>query len=235
DPPLKPVTATTLEAGWRWTRDAATLTASAYRTEVRDDIFLFPYEEEGEPEGSTIDGYFANIEATRREGIELGSRVGLPGGHGLYANYTYTRATFQTDDVELFSIREADGRENEIERGDRLPLVPDHTASLGAAVNLGAGLSLGADTRYVGARWRRGDEANDEERLDPYWVADARAGFAARGWEVQAIVRNVVDARYATFGTFNLNQGAGNRLEGFFTPGQPRSITLSVTRDWSGR
>lgn len=230
DPPLDPVVATTGEIGSRWTVGPATLSASVYRTDVRNDIFLFPYEEEGEPEGSTIDGYFANVEATRREGIELGSRVRFPGEHRLYLNYAFTRATFQADDVELFSIREVDGRKNEVEAGDRLPLVPDHTLALGGAFNLPAGLHLGGDARYVGARWRRGDEANEEEPLAPYFLADARLGFAARGWEVQGIVRNVFGARYATFGTFNLNQGADNRLEDFLTPGHPRSFTLSLRR-----
>lgn len=231
DPPLDAVVATTYEAGSRWVVGSATVSASAYRTEVRNDIFLFPYEEEGEPEGSTIDGYFANIEATRREGMELGSRFGFR-NHALYLNYAFTRATFQADDVELFSIREADGRENEIEKGDRLPLVPEHTLAIGGALNLPAGFRFGADSRYVGARWRRGDEANDEDPLDAYFVADARLGFSVRGWEVRGIIRNVLDVRYATFGTFNLNQGAGNQLENFLTPGQPRSFVLTVGREW---
>jgi outer membrane receptor protein involved in Fe transport len=232
DPPLDPVVATTYETGTRWTVGPATLSASAYRTDVRNDIFLFPYEEEGEPEGSTIDGYFANIEATRRQGIELGSRMRFPGDHRLYLNYALTRATFQTDDIEIFSIREVEGRENEIQEGNRLPLVPDHTLALGGVLNLPAGFHAGVDTRYVGARWRRGDEANEEEPLEAYFLADARLGFTARGWEIQGIVRNVLDARYATFGTFNLNQGAGNQLEDFLTPGQPRRFIVTVQRQW---
>lgn len=232
DPPLDPVVATTLEAGWRWAGGPAALAASAYRTGVRDDIFLFPYSEEGEPEGSTIDGYFANIDATRREGVELSADASTRRGHRLYLAYAFTRATFRVDDLELFSIREAAGLENEVEVGDRLPLVPDHTLSLGAAVRLPGGITLGADGRYVGARWRRGDEANDEGPLDPYFVADARLGVEVRGWEVQGAVRNLLDARYAAFGTFNLNQGAGGRLEEFLTPGEPRSFVLTLRRGW---
>ena len=71
--------------------------------------------------------------------------------------------------------------------------------------------SASAGIRATWARVRRRDEANDEEALDTYSVADARLTFAAHRWEIQGIVRNVLDARFATFGTFNLNQGAGNR------------------------
>lgn len=45
-------------------------------------------------------------------------------------------------------------------------------------------------------------------------------------------MRNVLDARYATFGTFNLNQGAGKQLEDFLTPGQPRRFIVTVQRQW---
>jgi outer membrane receptor protein involved in Fe transport len=229
DPPLDPVVATTVEVGGRLARGPLVLSASAYRTEVRDDIFLFPYEEEGEPEGSTIDGFFANIARTRREGVELASRVVLPAGHMLYANYAATRATFRTA-AEIFSIREAEGGENETASGDRLPLVPDQTLTLGGSLALPAGLRAGADARYTGRRWLRGDEANETTPLAGYWVTDARAGYALGPWEVQAVVRNVFDRRYDAFGTFNINQGAGGALERFLTPGMPRTFQLVLRR-----
>jgi outer membrane receptor protein involved in Fe transport len=230
DPPLDPVIATTYEAGARWSTGPATVGVSAYRTAVRDEIFLLPYEEEGEPEGSTLDGYFANVAATRRAGVELSSRVRLPGGHRFHLSYAHTRATFRTGDVELFSIREAAGGENEVEAGDHLPLVPDHAVALGATLRLPVGLHLGGEAQYVGERWRRGDEANQEAPLEPYLVANGRLSAASRGWEVEASVLNLFGSRYATYGTFNLNRGAGGRLEGFLTPGRPRSLALTLRR-----
>ena len=83
DPPLHPV-AITFETGGQWSRCAVMLGAAVYRTDVRDDIFLFPYEEESEPEGSTIAGFFANVERTRRAGAELDARAALPHGHSFY-------------------------------------------------------------------------------------------------------------------------------------------------------
>lgn len=234
DPPLDPVVATTYEAGTAWVRGFASLGASVYRTEVRDDIFLFPYKEENEPEGSTIDGFFANLERTRREGIELDARVVWPLGHSLYANYAFTLATFQVEDVELFSIREEAGGENEIEPGDRLPLVPAHTARAGATLALTGAIQLGADLRYTGKRWLRGDEANEEEPLAPFLVADARATYRIGAWEIQGLVDNVLGTRYTAFGTFNLNQAAGGALERFLTPGQPRSVRLVLRREFGG-
>ncbi|MDP9347887.1 MAG: TonB-dependent receptor [Gemmatimonadota bacterium] len=234
DPPLDPVIATTYEVGAQWSRGPTVLGASVYRTGARDDIFLFPYEEEGEPEGSTIDGYFANIERTCREGAELDSHFVLPGGHSIYLNYAFTRATFQVDGIELFSIREEAGGGNEIERGDRLPLVPDHTVRAGAAFFLPRGLQFGVDGRYTGRQWLRGDEANEEEPLKGYLVTSLRLGYEAGGWGVSATMSNLFNSRHATFGTFNLNQGADNALERFLTPGEPRTVRLTVRRTLGG-
>jgi hypothetical protein len=41
---------------------------------------------------------------------------------------------------------------------------------------------------------------------------------------------NLLDHDYATFGTFNLNQGAGNALDRFLTPGGPRSLRVGLSR-----
>ena len=230
DPPLAPVVATTREIGGRWARGPVVLSAAAYRTDVRDDIFLFPYEDESEPAGSTIDGYFANVPRTRRAGIEAGLEAVLRGAHEVYATYAYTSATFQTSGLEIFSIREAAGGENEIGVGDRFPLVPDHALSLGGTLGLRGGLSVGADARYVGERRLRGDEANEEPPLAAYVTTQLRVRYHAGEWDLRATVTNLLDREYATFGTFNINQGAAGVVERFLTPGERRGVRFSVRR-----
>lgn len=42
---------------------------------------------------------------------------------------------------------------------------------------------------------------------------DAWLSYSRAGWTARMIVDNVLDARYASFGTFNLNQSAGGALE----------------------
>lgn len=230
DPPIDPVRVTTWETGLAWARGLLAVDLSAYRSEVYDDIFLFPYEEEDEPEGSTIDGYFGNVPHTRREGVEATARAQLGGGHTAFVSYTYTRATFRSAGVEIFSIREAAGGENEVRKGSRFPLVPDHTLSAGGDLTLAHGASFGVLLHRVGRRYLRGDEANVEPPLPAYATVDLRLSLAAHGWEAEGLLRNAADARYAAFGTFNLNQGAGGALERFLTPGRPRSIEIVVRR-----
>jgi len=229
DPPLKPVVATTIEAGGRWVVGPAILDLSAYRTAVRDDIYFIA------SDAALFSGYFANIGDTRREGVELGTRF-IFDRFSVYANYAYTRATFQTQ-AQLFSPREtADPTSplfglNNIQPGDRVPLVPDHTVRFGGQVRLPKSLEAALDARFTGHQWLRGDEANETSPLPTYFTADVRLGWTWADWEVQGIVANVFNSRYATFGTFNENRQTGE-VERFLTPGMTRNLKLIIRRSF---
>jgi iron complex outermembrane receptor protein len=246
DPPLDPVKASTVEAGFRYATSNLALEGSVYHMSVRNDIFLTPFGEE-EPTGSTIDGFFINLDETRRAGLELGAAYRFPAGHSAYLNYAFTRATFESP-AEIFSIRsieEEEGGEevinpfptdNEVTAGDRLPLVPDHVIKGGATARIGRYFYIGADARYTGKQYLRGDEANVTSRLEDYIVTDARVGVELDRWEVSGVVTNLFQNRYAIFGTFNINQGnpAGPTVERFLGPGSERMFRLIVRTSLGG-
>ncbi|MGH7819349.1 MAG: TonB-dependent receptor, partial [Candidatus Binatia bacterium] len=229
DPPLDPVVGTSYEVGARWTRGRILLDGAVYRTDVRDDISFIS------SDSALLAGYFANIGNTRREGVELSAQAQLAGGHSLYANYAFTRASFRTE-AEIFSIRSEsvyvaspNFGENAVRVGDRLPLVPEHQARFGAAFQLGSGFEAGVDARNTGRQWLRGDEANETQALDGYFTADLRLGWEREQWGVSVVMSNAFDARKAVFGTFNENRQTGE-LERFLTPLQARSLRLIVRR-----
>lgn len=246
DPPLAPVKASTVEAGFRLARDRLSVSGSAYYTSVKNDIFLTPFGDEDEPQGSTIDGFFVNLDKTRRVGIEAGAAYTLPAGHSVYLNYAFTRATFQSA-ADLFTIRsteDVDGEpvinpfptDNAVTPGSRFPLVPDHQIKLGGLARVGPYVSLGADGRYIGKQFLRGDEANVTDRLEGYFVADARVGVELGRWEINGIVTNLFQNQSAIFGTFNINQGnpAGLTVERFLTPNARRAFRLVVRTTLGG-
>ncbi len=232
DPALKPVVATTYELGWhaRAPRGGLDASADVYRTDVRDDIFFV---------ASTVTGgYFQNIGATRRSGVEIAVQWLGPAGVRAYANYGYTRATFQTT-ATLATTRDTAGET--VRPGDALPMVPDHRVSAGIGVPLvrprgaGSGLSLAAalDGRYVGRQWLRGDEANATERLSDYAVADLSLTASWREFELRWAVGNLFDRRYVNFGTFAENPTApGTPVERWLTPGLPRHVQVSLSREF---
>lgn len=264
DPPLRPVRATTLEAGGRWaprgTR-AVTLTASAYRTDVRDELLFVS------APGALLSGYFRNVDRTRRAGLELGAdgavalgarpngaapndatphavapRDGAAGaGLAWYAGYALTRATFRSP-VTLFSLRADDdfagsplAGPNAAAGGNRLPLVPAQQAKAGGRLRLRAGaaggVDLGLDARYVGRQWARGDEANETAPLPAYALVNARVGYDVGRWAVAAVVTNLFDSQRAVFGTFNENRRTG-ALERFLTPLTARGATVALRRSF---
>ena len=231
DPPLEPVVGTTFEVGSQVVRGPVILNASIYRTNVRNDIFFI------QSENAVFEGFFDNIGNTRREGIELGVQVVPSERLSLYANYAFTRGTFESP-AEIFSIR-ADSAfaasplagANVVTPGDRLPLVPDHQIKAGGLLTLPVGLQFGVDARYTGRQWARGDEANETGPLSGYFVANVRAGFNRANWEFSAVLSNVLDSHRAIFGTFNENRQTGV-LERFLTPLNGRSLKLIVRREF---
>ncbi len=226
DPALRPVVATTYELGWRSQppRPGGGLSASAdaYRTDVRDDIFFVA------PTATT--GYFQNIGATRRAGVEASLQWGSARGARAYANYGYTAATFETSAV--LSTGRPPGNET-VRPGDRLPMVPSHRVNAGVTVPLSGDVRLRLDARYVGPQYLRGDEQNVEARLPDYAVADAALAAELGRYELRVMVPNMFDHAYVTFGTFAVNPTLpGAPVQRFVTPGMPRHLLVSVSADF---
>ncbi len=225
DPALRPVVATTYELGWQLRRTATGLSASAdvYRTDVRDDIFFVA------PTATT--GYFQNIAATRRAGVETAIRWASREGVQLYASYGYTAATFQT--TAVLSTGRPPGNET-VTPGHRLPMVPAHRFNAGASLPLLKDVvRLRVDGRYIGPQYLRGDEENVEARLPDYTLTDASLEANVGRYSVRVMVPNVLDRRYVTFGTFAANPTvAGAPVQRFLTPGQPRHLLVSISADF---
>ena len=234
DPPLDPVVSTTLETGMQLVRGPAIITASLYRTAVRDDISFI------QSATAVFEGFFENIGDTRREGAELGVQLVPSEAVSLYANYAYTHATYRTP-ADIFSARASDAfaasplaGPNAVAPGDEIPLVPAHQVKAGGLLRLPAGVDVGLDLRYTGRQWLRGDEANETQPLGGYFSAGVHAGVTRGDWELSAVVTNVFDSHAAVFGTFNENRRTGE-LERFLTPLGARAVKVIVRRGFGSR
>jgi outer membrane receptor protein involved in Fe transport len=233
DPPLDPVVGTTYEVGGGYLGTKASITASVYRTDVRDDISFI------QSATAVFEGYFANIGDTRREGVEIGTQFFPTSSLQLYANYAWTHATYRTA-AAIFSVR-SDAAfagsplagPNSVQPGDRLPLVPDQQIKVGLSWQLNRTFDVGVDGRYTGHQWLRGDEGNETGELDDYATANVRAGIMLGQWEVNAVLSNVFNSHSAIFGTFNENRNTGE-LERFLTPLNARSIKVILKREFGG-
>ncbi len=213
DPPLNAVKGKTWETGIRWALPpyiGATL--AFFRTDLKDDILF-----RNEPESRVL-GFFQNVDATRRQGIELLLR-GVWSWGNWFLNYTVTDATFR-DDIELFTFANEE-RLALVRDDDRLPLIPPHRVNGGIEIFIGSQLRLSLDGAYVDGQRLRGDEANQRSRLDPYFVANAMAEYRYKAFDIFLRLENVFDEEYESYGAYFENVVDDTGVERFMGPGQP--------------
>jgi outer membrane receptor protein involved in Fe transport len=243
DPYLKQVVSHSYEAGVRWRPSKDTdVSATLYRIDNHDDILFLRAPD-------TQQGYFANFDRTRNQGLDLTVRQQL-GSVTLRLAYSYLQATYQA--TGQLAVGE---RTINIRPGMRMAGLPTHTVKLGADWQALPGLTLGADLVAVSGSVTSGNE--DGLRSDPqpgkapkaadwgtpgYATVNLRAAYQVnKHFEIYARVANVFDRRYETYGQIaNDMFPNGNLLQPhvapadsasalFVAPGAPRSFWLGVT------
>jgi outer membrane receptor protein involved in Fe transport len=203
DPDLKQVVARTLEAGARgivtpFTGATLNWDVDFYRTETTDDLIFSP---------STLPGrdFFQNIGQTQRQGLEASLKL----RHGNLAYslaYALTDATFQvplTLDSNLNPGADANGQIH-VKPGNRLPGIPMHRLKLGVDWQATPRWSIGARGIFSTGEYLFGDEANLTPTTGAYFVLNANTSFRlTEHLELFALVQNLLNTRYATYGTFS--------------------------------
>ncbi len=230
DPPLKQVVARTFEAGIRGQLkvfDSALLNwnLGLFRTNTQDDIMFV---------SSPIVGraFFQNVGATRRQGIEAGAE--LRGRRwAAFLDYAYTDATFRkalTLNSPENPAADADGTIG-VRRGDRLPGIPAHSLKFGANVAVTESWRIGMTGRFASGRYLIGDEANLTRKTDPYVVFNFTTAYdVTPNIQVFALVTNLFNAKYETFGTFSptaevpLREAPNATNSRSLSPGMPRAV-----------
>ena len=220
DPPLDAVQGKTWETGVRWAFPPhIDATLAFFRTDLKDDILF-----RNEPKSRVL-GFFQNVDATRRQGIELLLR-GVWRWGNWFLNYTVTDATFG-DDIELFTFANEE-RIALVRDGDRLPLVPPHRVNGGIEFFIGSQLRLSLDGAYVDGQRLRGDEANQHRRLDPYFVANAMVEYNYKNFDIFVRLENLFAEEYESYGAYFENVVDGTGVERFMSPGAPLAVFSGV-------
>ncbi len=211
DPPgLRQVVARTAELGLRGNisggagaGNLGSWNLSLFRTDLHDDIDAIAT--------SVSQGFFQNIGDTRRQGIEAGLKY-QTGPWSAYVNYSYVDATFQSA-LTLPSasnpFHNLDG-DIQVQRGDRLPGIPQHRLKTGADFNLQPGWTIGATLTVVSDQYYFGDESNQNSPMPGYHVVGLHSSYRfGRRIEVFATISNLLNAKYATYGIFSDPTGVG--------------------------
>lgn len=213
NPNLKPVKSETYEVGLR-TRPVGWLegTLALFLTDVKDEIVFDP----------TVPpfGQNRNSPKSRRQGIEVGTKVWPHDQVDVLLNYTYTEARFRS---------EAALSTGTVEKGDWVPLVPMHQVNGTIAYRPLAGLELNLNGRYVSRQVLLNDEANQLAfRIQDAFILNAAVSYTWRQftWFLQG--NNLTDTKYETFGIFAFDP-TDNTNKPFFMPAPGINVLGGVT------
>jgi iron complex outermembrane recepter protein len=178
---LEPQVAREWEAGVEGEAGRLRYRLSGYRAELDNEIFFDPV---------TLGS--RNREPTRREAVELDTRLHAHSAVDLYANATFADARFRTGTVRGVPIS-----------GKRVPLSPRLLLSGGARWAFATRAHALVDVRYSGPMIFDADEANTFGReISGYTLVDLRLAMHERGWALNAGIRNLFDKKYLGYGVF---------------------------------
>ena len=238
DPPLKPVTSDTWQAGLRMAKIRARAEVAVYWSEVRDDIFNVTDVD------TPTRGFFTNLDRTRRVGLEASLAV-VPfaslSSLTVRTAMGWTRATFESQAILSAPFLDGDDPSGapgegdgptppQVEPGDRFPMVPSLTANVNLRYELQESVFELTGT-WVGEQFLVGDEGNDAKagKLDRYALLDASVERKLGAVWIYLRVSNLLDHDYRTFGILSENtRGPNVGVERFLTPGLPRQLTVGM-------
>ncbi|MCF6251619.1 MAG: TonB-dependent receptor [Methylococcaceae bacterium] len=240
DPPLAQVVAKTWEGGFRGNMDELmgdgnlNWNAGFFHTTNHNDII---FNRGGD---SISEGFFSNIGQTLRYGVEAGLSMAVPqlfseiDDWHFSTNYTYLNARF----LDRFTIQHPlnTNQAATVERGDRIPGIPEHIYKASLGVDLWQRWSIAIDAQYSGDQFYRGDEANLTDPLGGYWVFNARTELKINeNVTFFAKLDNIFDRDYKTFGVYGVaDEVLGSAFDDgrFVSPAAPRAgwvgIRLSI-------
>ena len=224
DPPLKAVVSHTLEVGARGKfSPALKWNVALYQTRNTNDILFL------NSPGSVINGYFANVGATLRQGVELGLSGLAWDKLNWYTSYGFVDATYQTTAVLSNSL----GSET-ITPGSKIPSIPQNTFKVGAEYEVFHNGFLGSDLQHVSSQYARGDDQNLYPQIPNYTVLNLNARYVVtKNIELYATGRNVLDNHYASFAQLGQNFFQNNQTTTFMGPGAPATGYAGVRVHWN--
>lgn len=214
---LKPVKARNYEVGAKTALgDEAQLHAAAFLEDVQDDIY--PVFDPVAMMGRNI-----NIDKTRHTGVEWGLKARWEDRVEATLSHAYTRSTFQS---EMTLDKVPWGNTQQVQKGDRLPMVPEHRVSAGLSVHPAQGWTASADGLCVGGQRILGDESNTEAPIPAYCTFGLGGSYERSGWRVFLKGSNILDRKYISRGIMSTSGGAAER---FMVPGTGAAVFGGVS------
>jgi iron complex outermembrane receptor protein len=205
DPPnLQQVVAHNYEIGLRGSLGLETMlpgrftwSAGLFRTDLDNDIISVT------TPLNINEGFFRNVGADRRQGIETG--LGYKDeSWSVFANYSLIDATYQSSFQVSSGSPAADENGNiQVHSGDHIPGIPQHRFKFGADYRVTPSWVVGGTLNYVSEQYYSNDQSNQEPQLPGHVVVNLHTTYEViKDLTVFVELDNAFDAHYSTFGIF---------------------------------
>lgn len=180
-PLLRPQTSKEGEIGLQWRAGRAAFRASLFDILLKNELHY-----------NAITFTNANLEPTRRRGLELEGATLLGASLELGARYAHTDARFRAGTYGGFDVS-----------GNEVPLVPRRRAGLSLGWKIAAPTRLTFSVNHVGRQRYDNDQRNLFRRMPSYNVADLKLTHEAGRWRLAAGVNNLFDKAHYSYGIVN--------------------------------
>ncbi len=203
DPNLKQVVARTFEGGLRGRIASVgggrlTWNADYYHTSNHDDLIYQP------TAANPNLAFYTNSGTSLRQGVEANLRYTTK-RLAASVGYAFTDATFQS--ALLLGGGNNPGADANgnlaVVPGDRLPGIPQHRGTAVADYKVTDRWTAGFSASVQSSQYRYGDPSNLAKQVGGFAVLNLNTSYRVTDRvTVFALVNNVTDRRYATYGTF---------------------------------
>ena len=228
DPPLEQVIVTTAEAGAIYHKRNQQYSFTLYSSISENDII---FQQAG---NKPSQGYFVNIDKTKRQGFEFSSLFRL-GDYRLSANYNFLNATFESTYIS-FSPVNPQGPNRQVSTGDTIPGQPKHQVKMSIDKEFAENFNIGGEYLYSSSQFFRGDEANENAQIEGHSVINLYLNYNITPQLALSIrLDNLLDKQYYTFGTYGESEEVLEDIYPevdsveFVGPSKPRSFSMSLS------
>jgi len=197
NPAMKPQIGCHYEAGIKhFFTDRIEANLTFFWNDFRNEIFYNPFTFTNE-----------NYPKTRRQGLEIETRIKPFPWLSMWGNYSYIRPV----------LRGGSFFENDI------PGVPRHKGSMGTDIELDKGFLFNARINIIGSRHFIADWANKVERLDGYYTLDVKFSYLWKGLKAFIGVNNLFNRKYVEFAVVDASRGQ------FYYPSPERNFIGGIS------
>ncbi len=178
---LKPQTGLSNELGWHWYEDTYSIRVDAFHLELEDEI-VFVNDASLTPVGGGFQGANINADSSKRYGTTLSGDYLISEDLWLSAEYSYVDAEFTEG----------------LNKGKDVSWVANHNGKLGLGYYFTESFNVYTDAIYTGKRYQNGDNGNELDKLDSFWLVNLAINYNYADLTVTLRTDNLLDEKYAS-------------------------------------